>query len=204
MNKIKDLRSTERGRAIFKLSLYGLFFFIILILCIVGGNIESPQKTKKESTSEESREVEKNDLTYFEKQELLLSEPYAFEYTIKRGDETITYVGDHRPDSVEGYRETKDELIHYKIENGEAYRISLNESTLITDLYLDLDKSIFDLKNVFATLNGISAQIEKDASNKIYNYRYDGKTYKVVVGRDNIKKLDVEDEIAHYVLEFYK
>lgn len=205
MNFLKELYKTERGKALIKFSLYLLFLIFVIVLCSVAGSMKNDRtQTNPQSTEKESRISEKNPPTYFEKQKMLINQKYSFEYVITKTEKTVTYMGDFDGKNTNGYRETKDDLIHYVIEEGIPYKISLTEKTPLNDLFLDLNEKYFDLKNLFMTLNGLPAQIEKVDDDKIYNYELEDVNVTITVGTEYIKNIRIENENEKYDFSFYK
>lgn len=199
---IKKLRSTEKGRTLFKFSLYMLFFAFVLILAIVSGATKVPiQKNTNSKESESMKVVEDKSLTYFEKQTKLYSSKYEFSYTY-RGEKVVNFYGEVDAGNVDGFKETDDELIHYTIENGVVYQKKMDEKVAIENLYDGMDETLFDLKGLFNKLNANNATIESEDEKKTYTYKLDNYTYKVTTNREVISKIEVDTGIDSYEFNF--
>ena len=208
IQRIKDLRSTEKGKALFKLGLYFTFFFFVMLLCVVAGRVKGPhaEVMQNESKMESKREVESHEekeLTYFEKQELFDGK-YNFEHTISLGEKKINFVGEYDRGLVDGFKEDGKSLIHFKIEQGISYKVELFEKEPIDDLFDGMDESLFDFKALFKILNGSSATIVRDGDDKTYNYTIGDNSYEVVAGKKFIKKIKVTagNDVYEFGFEF--
>lgn len=204
---IKELRSTEKGKTIFKFSLYLLFFFFVIVLCLVGGAMKGPTASSNNSSYEESRPQEeshtvKTTLTYFEKQKILYEGKYTFEYEIVSDEIKVSFLGDYDAGQVNGFKEDENELIYYTIEDGIAYKVAFTDKTPIENIYAGLDRKLFDYKELFALLNGTSATISKEGNKKIYTYKIAERVYKVTSDLDNIEKIEISSSRENYVLKF--
>lgn len=205
LKKIKELRSTERGKTIFKLSLYMIFFVFVIILVIATKGGENPYLTSLNSTSDGSESkvtTESRELTYFEKQKRLLEEKYEFDYKIEE-PATVEYYGTYDDGKVEGFKETKNDLIKYMIEDGKVYSLKLGERSEYENLYDGLDSSIFNLKDLFEKLNMTSSTISRNKEDKIYNYLdVEGVDYIVYTGEESIYKIEAVAGDVVYELNF--
>lgn len=201
---IRNLRSTEKGKTLFKFILYLIFLFFVVILCLVAGAMGNPYTDgqKGESTNEESSILEEKTLTYFEKQELLKSGKYEFEYNIHLADEDISFLGDYDAGWVDGYKETTDNLIHFKIEDGITYRMTLSEKVEISDLNGEVDLPLFELDKIFMVLNGTESSIGRDGKYKTYSYTLEDSVYRVTTDDNCIRKIDIARGEDKYELIF--
>lgn len=200
---IKELRSTEKGKILFKLSLYLLFFFIVLVLCIVAGSMKSPYyNLQNSSSSENSRQEETKTLSYFDKQSLLVEGDYSFSYEINLADKKVSFLGKKEGNSIEGFKEDGNNLIHYLIEEGKTYKLELSQKKEITDLYEGIDTKCLNYRELFKTLNAMSATITRQNEEKTYTYTQENKTYNVYVGDKYIKKIEIAVDQDKYILEF--
>lgn len=199
---IKKLRSTEKGRTLFKFLLYMAFFVFVLILAITSGATKG--ETPKNTSSKESESIEHSEeraISYFEKQKKLYSSKYEFSYTYK-GEKNINFYGEVDAGNVDGFKETDAELIHYTIENGVVYQKKMDEKVVIENLYEGMDASLFDLKGLFDKLNANNATIESGDDKKTYSYKLDDYSYKVTTNREAITKIDISSEVDYYEFNF--
>lgn len=202
---IKELRSTERGRALFKLILYMIFFGAVLFLVVFTNAVHPPKKASSSST--QSSPVEKpsespKEKTYFDKQEVLYTGQYDFTYRIE-SDKIVEYIGEYNAGHVIGYRETDDDLIKYSIEEGVTYLHSFGSKTEYDELYLTYDAGLFDFKNLFKKLNSSTANIEKNGVEKRYTYQnIDRYTYIISTDEECIDTIEIFNESTKYEFAF--
>lgn len=207
IEKIKELKNTEKGPVIIKLCLYMVFFFAIIILSVVANRTASPRSLNKNS-AEESKIIEKEtkpdlELSFFEKQEKLYRGIYEFSYRISLQGKQISFDGTHKDGRIDGLKETDDELIKYTIEEGTIYRIKFDEKEEYPELYKDMDESLFDFKLLFSELNSTGTAIEKTDHGKVYKYQ-NFKGYDVIIetNRSEIENIKVSDDKSEYIFEF--
>lgn len=205
---IKNLRSTKRGRAAFKLFLYMIFLGFVLIIVGFGtaannSKIKSSQSESKEDSNINSETEESSiELTYLEKQNKLISNNYKFTYTIMGLTEAV-FEGEFKDGVVDGIKETDDMLIHYTIENGIIYKNNLKEKQEYTELYNKLDSRLFDFASLFEILNQASSIIEKNSTNKTYNYENINDYYIIVTTTPTeIIEINIKNENIEYNFKF--
>lgn len=205
MKWIKELRKTEKGRILFKFILYMMFFLFVLVLVFVGNasrdQVEQHPSYSKEPSSE-SETVEDKEISFLKKQEKLISGKYEFMYKIETDDATIQYYGEYDAKTVEGLRETEDDLIKYSIEDGIVYKHIFDEKEIFDGLYLDFDSSLFDIERLFNKLNSTTAIIEKKEKEKTYNYVLDEYKYTVFASNLEITKIEIETSDVKYTFEY--
>ena len=217
MKKIKswidELKKTDRGKAILKLSGYMVFFVAVLAIIgisnVIGGNndtlnLDNTSSNSSESTSSDDKTVsaEVKSLTYLEKQEKIYNGSYDFIFKIT-GETEVNYSGSFSNDVVEGYKESKISTLKYRIENGVTYEINLDEKKEITDLYAGLDASLFDFKTMFDKLNSKSTSIDRSTEYKTYTYEnVDGYKYVVTMNDTEITKINISNESLNYEMIF--
>lgn len=199
---IKELRKTERGRIKFKLSLY-MFFFISVFLLVALTNVFIPPKYDRDQDKQNEEKIEETvELTYFQKQEKLLKNDYDYDYKIN-GEKPIEFIGESKNGIITGYRESHDSLIKYSIENGLAYRLTMDEKVEYPDFYAGLDEELFNLEKLFNKLNQSSAIIEKSDGKKIYTYnKVDEYLYKIITNEKEIKEINIKNDLIEYVFKY--
>ncbi len=204
--KIKELKKTEKGNALIKLSLYSVFLILVIVLLMIGNRIEPNRKTLKKDNIDSKNEsvLQKQDkLTYFEKQEKLYQKPFEFTYTVTNNDKKITYIGKNDLNKIEGIKETDEELIRYTIEEGIAYRIRLSSKEEISNIYEGLDERLFSFKNLFESLNSLEMKVEITDELKKYIYKdYDEYDITVTTNAQEITNIYIENSIITYDFKF--
>lgn len=202
---IKRLRSTEKGKIAFKFILYCTFFFFVLALCIayrtpvnVGyGNHQSASGRPESQTLKEDT----HEPTYFEKQNLF-KDKYDFTYEVKSPSGVVNYMGEYDHGFITGYKESDAELIRYRVVDGKAYKTDLSEEEEYPTLYEDFEANFFDISSLFTRLNTQSATINRTESGKIYNYTFEGVTYKVTTSAKVIEKIEINQQDIVYTFTF--
>lgn len=203
--KYEKLKETEKGRTLIKFSGYMIFLFLVILMIIISGatkGTESINNTDNSSeNSHQSEEVEK-EITYLDMQKALYEGDYEFSYKIS-GELEINYIGEKKGEIISGYKETKDNLVKYQIEDDKIYKIVLKEKTEYEDLYLGLDAKLFDFKNIFETLNPKNAIIEKTEKDKSYIYEnIDNYKYIIKLNDKEITNIIIETKDLNYNFEF--
>lgn len=202
--KYKKLKESPNGKSIIKLGFYfaflGVVFVLLIIASAMGTSFTDTPRKESESTSKEELEVKS--LTYFEKQQVLYEGEYGFTYKVD-GDVTVYYTGDYNKGTVDGFKETNDELIRYRIEDGKVYSISLDSKTEYDRLYEGLDEELFDFEKLFAKLNENSVNIQGSGDDKTYNYNnLDGKNYSISTSKTGIDSIIIKDDSKTYDFSF--
>lgn len=197
IDKIKELRSTEKGKTLLKFILYMIFLFFVIIICAVGGRNNPTLSSSSNSSDEaESGEIVQKELTYFDKQLLLYKGKYKFVYSVTGANVNIVYTGEYDSGNTSGYKETSEELIRYSIEDNIVYKHNLKSQEPYELLYDGVDEKLFDFKTVFSKLNSSSSQIEKKDEQKIYTYSdLDGYDYVIVTDKYNILSITVSSNV---------
>ena len=208
---IKDLRSTERGRTLFKFGLYLSFLFFVIVLCLVAGAMKGPNDTanpssnRSNSSSKENSHLDDADTekpkTYFEKQKLF-EEKYDFTYEVFASGRSTSFMGEYDHGKTDGFKESEGLLLHYEIENGIPYRKELFQREEMTDLYDGMDATLFDVVSLFEKLNSGSATVINDGTNKTYNYELEDGIYRVVTDEEYITRIEIIKENDKYDFSF--
>lgn len=200
---IKTLRSTKRGRALFKLMSYGIFMALTVVIILIGSSKNNHTSYKEDSSYESLLQVEsKQALTYLEKQSRLYEEDYDFKYSVKGQIEAI-FEGSYKDGVEEGLKETNKSVIHYSKENTLVYKHNLKEKQVYTELYTGLDEQLFDFKLLFSILNSSNSTIERTENNKIYNYKeVENYIIKVTTNELEITSIVIKNETIEYNFEF--
>ncbi len=198
---IKELRSTERGRTLFKFILYMIFFVAVFLLILIVSRTNNLYLTWNNSSSSSVEEsTSKKVYTYLDKQNELISGKYEFVYNIT-GPKEYVFMGDYDNGQVDAIRESDDEIIRYSIEDGVVYLKKLSSKEEYTSLYEGLNSQLFDLKSLFSKLNMNSATIYNTLENKTYIYdNVEGKKAQVIANEEKIIEIDIWD--GEYTYKF--
>jgi len=191
---IKELRSTERGRTLFKFILYMIFFVIVFLLILIVSRTSEPYiegNNSKNSTTTVIESTGKKTYTYLDKQNKLIHGKYDFVYNVSGAKEVI-YMGTYNDGEVDALRETSDEVIRYSIESGKVYLKKLSSKEEYTLLYDGVNSELFDIENLFNKINMASATIDNTLENKTYNYEdVEGKKIQVITNDEEIIEINI-------------
>lgn len=211
---ICELKKTDRGKAILKLSGYLTFFIAVLLLVSITNALNAPktnytpdngtENTSGVNNNEDSIPVsgEIKPKTYLEKQEKLYNEDYSYNFRIT-GEINLLYRGDYTKGIHEGYKESNDKTMRYRIEQDKTYEIKLEKKIEIDNLYQGLDSTLFDLKTVFTKLNSKSTIIDREEDSKSYTYEnVEGYKYVIYMTETEITKIVINNEHLNYEFTF--
>ncbi|MCI8670738.1 MAG: hypothetical protein HFI36_01730 [Bacilli bacterium] len=160
-DKIKTLRSTSKGKAIFKLIMWGIFFSVLFLFCGIMALI-GPIQIDEKPSAEIKDEVNKNndndedllvkDFIYYKNK---FSEGnYNYTYNITIGDSKYIFDGSIVNNVNSGYKESNMGIIKYYLDETGVYQELAGNKVLISNLYENLNSSYFSLQDV---LNSVSA-----------------------------------------------
>jgi len=178
--KIKEMKKTARGKAILKLIGWGIFFFIILVFCLISSimnpkpiekpNIEIP--TEKDESKEEENKKAEQILTEEKAKEIineLKNHTYDYEIKVTQKEITYTYSGHKEPNLETGYKESKEGIIKYIIDNTGTFQEIQGEKTPITNLYEGLDLNYMVWDNLFEQVGNIEYYLTEENENLVYH-----------------------------------
>lgn len=200
-NFIKEIRKTDRGKIIFKLTLYMIFFIIVFVLVIIASKIDNNTSLHKSSFSNSSTESIIKEKTYLDKQKLLFNGSYNFIYTIE-GTTNVKFTGTCKDSIIEGFKETEKEIIKYRIENGTVLKQKMGNYELYNELYQNLDENLFDFLSLFEKLNSEKTIIENTNSEKIYIYNQNNYKYEIITNKEYITKINISNQEISYTFSF--
>ena len=200
IKKYNELKKTERGKSVIKLTRYLVFIFVLILALIISGtgkpNNKASQNVKKESYES------KVDITYKDKQEKLFTNNYDFKYVIT-GAINVKYTGSFTNGVIEGYKEDENGIIKYKVVDGTSYQVNGGETTAYEGLYEGLDASLFNFQSVFGNLNTNKAKIvEKNKAKEYYYEIVDGYNYSIIMDDKHINEIKIENESLKYDFSF--
>lgn len=189
-------------------SLMVLIIWIIALALLMGvvsilNLFSSPKETIKETKQENSG------LSYKEKWEKFENNDYTYTYTITQNEEMIKYEGNVKEGINSGYRERKDGIIRYYIENGMVYEVVVNDKKEIQTLYENVEATLLNPISIYEIIKTISAEDtdileEKEQTTYDYNMKIEEEVVKLQVIADNtkIKSITIEKINETYKLDF--
>ena len=204
MNKefLKQCWKNPRWHSLMVLIIWIVSLTLLMGIVSIVNQFGSPKEPIKNETKESK-------ITYEDKWNNLLNSNYKFTYLVKIEDDTIKYEGTKNDNVISGYRERKDGIIKYTIENNIVYEILIDEKQVINTLYENLEENLFNLTYLYDLIKNIPANdsdiIEEDnITNYEYNTTLNEETIKIAVIEDQnqIKKIVILKENETYELEF--
>ena len=205
---IDELKKKEKGKILLKFMGYMAFFVFVIILVVVANanqkndNLEIKNESNIEENENTSEESTTENLTYLDKQKKLYEGKYEFNYTVT-GELNVTYTGTFDNGTVEGYKETEEELVRYSIEDGVTYKVKLNKKEEYDKLYEGLDANLFDFRQLFDKINSTSAIIDRSKEEKTYTYDgIDGYHIVVTLSDIEIDKIEINNDVLTYTFTF--
>lgn len=183
---------------------------IVLIIWIISlGLLMGVVTLINELSPKEKREIpklEEKQKSLNEKWENLLSQDYSFLYTIIKGEEVVKYEGSVVDGITSGYRERKDGIIRYYIEDDISYEVLMGEERKTDTLYENINANYINIKYIY--------ELTKDAyDEKVLNNKEEKYTYKIKEENEEInisfktdekqiKEITIEKENEKYLLKF--
>lgn len=189
-------------------SLMVLIIWIIALALLMGvvsilNLFSSPKETIRETKQEN------NGLSYEEKWEKFENNDYTYTYTITQNEEMIKYEGNIKEGINSGYRERKDGIIRYCIENGIVYEVVVNDKKEIQTLYENIDATLLNPTSIYEIIKTISAEDtdileEKEQTTYDYNAKIEEEEVKiqVIAEATQIKNIMIEKANETYKLDF--
>lgn len=172
--KIKELKKTTKGKAILKLIKWSIFFIIIFIFLGVSAlmpknnsPVKSNNKTEEkesinnaETNKEDNWNLETLSLETINKYQEDLNNIYTYNYEITINNEKYIYSGTKTKIDNKGFKESRNGIIKYYIDNTGTYEETTTDKILINNLYEGLDENYL---NPLYILNVIKAlEITRD------------------------------------------
>lgn len=206
MNKefLKKCWKNPRWHSLMVLVIWiGVLSLLMGVVSILN-QFSSPKESIKKETEQKS-----NAMSYEDKWKKLLEDHYAYTYTITKNEEIIKYEGTIKDQINSGYRERKDGIIRYSVENGKIYEILVEEKKEMQTLYENVEADFLNpisihelIKNVAA--NDVDILEEKEKTTYEYSTQIEEESVKVQVIADDIqiKNITIEKTNETYKLDF--
>ncbi len=145
------------------------------------------------------------EITYAEKWDLFLSSAYEFTYTITNNEEIIRYIGTCKEGIITGYRERKDGIIKYSIEDDIVYENVMNEKNKMDTLYENVEERFLNPISLYEIIQNVleeNIDILQEKERMTYEYMLENYTIKVTTNEKEVTKITVTNDIETYVLDF--
>lgn len=176
-----------KDNTLLKFIIYMAFLlFVIALIFATGSNkrVTDNQPEPKEIIEE------KSEITLKEKEQILISGKYNYEYKINNETIEITYTGLCEEGICNGFREYDGNITKYN-----------TEEIVPEELYTDLHIEYFNFKDLFDKLNSSSTIINRKEGEVSYKYTIDNTAITVYTDDEHINKIEIDNEYT-YVFKF--
>ena len=194
MNKefLKKCWENKRTHALMVLILWMVALSLLMGLTALLNQFSAP-KNKIETKDEET-------ISYDEIWKNLLNANYEFQYVVTLEDEKIEYNGKVEGKKISGYRENKEGILKYEIEDDISYELVMGERKPLETLYENVNKDYFSLDSLYVLLKDTPVE-EEDL---LYTYEMNGNVdIQVLLSKENkIQKITIQEENTVYELNF--
>lgn len=175
-----------------------------LLMGIVSILNELTPHQKRETTKTEEKQQKKS---IKEKLQDLRSDELLMSFRVTAKENTFKYEGTEQNSVVNGYKEDKNGIKKYRIENEKIYEIVLDQATKIDTIYEEIIIDFLDRQKLISLLlkNEEESIIDnKESSTYEYNLFYKEENVKinVVETKELIETITIESEKAEYQLTF--
>ena len=208
MDKKNTFWQTERGKAAIKLILWAIFIVILIVIVLFSERDtirEQFNNSGEDNTTVEAPEPaeEEDFLSFTTMQENLLNNNYEYVYTISNSLGTYIYTGIKNPDKEMGYREDSNGIIKYFIMDDVTYRVNLDTTEVITDLYLNVDASYLNLEVLFANLSEYLYTTNTNQDIRTITYNKEGYQVIITTNTSMITNITIMVDDTTYDLDYY-
>ncbi len=201
--KIKELKKTNKGKAILRLIKWCVFFVILFIFLAIASlmspknnsikkpnnEINKPQEEiPKDNWNEETLTIE----TINEYQEKLNND-YDYKYEISINKEKYIFSGTKTNNINKGYKESSTGIIKYSIDSTGTYMETTTEKTLINNLYEGIEENYLNpiyILNIIKELE-ITRDRECDCIEPVYKANDSKNIYRITTSNQNITGINI-------------
>lgn len=201
--KIKELKKTNKGKAILRLIKWCIFFVILFIFLAIASlmspknnsikkpnnEINKPQEEiPKDNWNEETLTIE----TINEYQEKLNND-YDYKYEISINKEKYIFSGTKTNNINKGYKESSTGIIKYSIDSTGTYMETTTEKTLINNLYEGIEENYLNpiyILNIIKELE-ITRDRECDCIEPVYKANDSKNIYRITTSNQNITGINI-------------
>ena len=201
--KIKELKKTNKGKAILRLIKWCIFFVILFIFLAIA-SLMSPKNTSIKKTNNEinkpQEEIPKDNWneetltieTINEYQEKLNND-YDYKYEISINKEKYIFSGTKTNNINKGYKESNTGIIKYSIDSTGTYMETTTEKILINNLYEGIEENYLNpiyILNIIKELE-ITRDKECDCIEPVYKANDSKNIYRITTSNQNITGIDI-------------
>ena len=211
-NKINELKSTSKGKAILKLIGWAIFFAFIFLLLIISAFMPKESKINQDINNNEAEEKEEdmpiNSLlskeTFNNIKNELLNGNYDYKYEITLEDTKYIFNGTKKDDIETGYKETKEGVVKYYIDSTGIYEDKLTEKVPLNNLYENLDLNYLNFNNLMKTLD-MEMVLISSTDLLIYDMASEVVDYQIALADKDLKYIKITGSNSDYApsYEYY-
>lgn len=199
---LKKINKNPRWHSLMVLIIWIISLGILMSIVSIINLIDKP--TVKNHNTEEKIKEDVTTISYEDKWQSLLNDNYVFNFTITNNTEIIKYNGIKKDNVINGYKEDKNKIIKYKIQNGLTYEILLNNEKIINNLYDFIDPFYIDVTYIYELIKNRS--VEENEIDNINILEYNIEDLKITI-KENDKEIInilIDKLNISYNLEFKK
>ncbi len=197
-NFIKKLWSTERGKAVIKLSIYLVFIILVIIFVNVTSSMNKIIK--------DTKIVEDVTPTIQEMKDDLLKNNYKYTYTITKDTKKTVYSGERLKKEEVGTKENEIETIKYYVNDVTYYQIKMGEKIETNNLYDGFNINMMDSEFILNLIKDKSTLINQKKKLKEYSYEFTHEDKNIEISllasEDVIKEIDILYDNIKYNLKY--
>ena len=199
VNNFKEAWAIPQKRAGIKLLGYLIFFIVFFLIAGIGSrnNVNMIQNNDESNITTTTTSIDTESYTY--KQKLLLENKHYIKYEITFEESVYNISGSISEGILEGYLETNYGIKKIRIENSIIYEIENGNSV---PLDINIDSNFLDIKNLINMFKTSRAFIEEKDDIKMYTYNIEGYVIKVFSDINNINKIEINNGLCSYILNF--
>lgn len=208
----KKCWENKRLHALIVFLLWVVVLIVLMGLLMLVNTIDKPKKKSEPVTKVEEKEEKKenqNEISYDEKLQNLAGSNYEFTYLITKDKEKMKYEGTKEGEVLIGYKQDKNGIIKYKIDNQKIYQMLIDKEVEISNLYDGIDASLLNLNYVRGLLNQVSdhdiiVTEEESVTTYSYNLSQDEEELEITVieNKEVIEKITIARNNEIYELTY--
>lgn len=206
MNKefLKKCWKNPRWHSLMVLIIWIVSLTILIGIVTILNQFGSPKEQRREEPIKENKRI-----SYEEMWDTLSRDNHEFVYTISKTEETIKYEGVVKEEITTGYRERKDGIIKYTIEDNIVYEKVVDEKKEIETLYENVDENLLTIDFIYQIVKNTKAEdtdILEENEKITYEYltKVEEEELKIIVitNETQIQSISIEKENEMYLLDF--
>lgn len=187
---IKELKKTSRGKAILRLIKWFIFFIVLFIFIAISSTLTPKKNDLKPKEDLPLKEEEQNNKLDFN-----FKSSYSYKYEVNVKGEKYLFTGFKEGVTDEGYKESKEGILKYLIDDTGIYNVNGEEKSLIDNLYEGIDFNYLDPVYILTIIRNLEF-ITEDNMYKASDKKND---YVITVNNKEITNISVKALDFSYV-----